>query len=240
VTMTSGTGTCTVKANQVGNDNYNAATEVSQDVTAVKAAQTITFAALADKTLGDPDFTVSATGGGSGNPVTFASGPASVCTLIVATVHIVNVGTCTVTASQLGDTNYLAATPVAQAFNVIYRWDGFLQPINDTAHQIGLAESKFKLGQTIPAKFVIKNVQGTVIQQVGNPGFSRSNRLGTCDVYTVPEATDPVAPDAGASYIWDGSQYHYNWSTKGMAAGEYRIYANLADGTSRFVDICLS
>ena len=35
-------------------------------------------------------------------------------------------------------------------------------------------------------------------------------------------------------------QYHFNWSTKGLTAGEYRIFANLADGTARYVDICLT
>jgi hypothetical protein len=41
-------------------------------------------------------------------------------------------------------------------------------------------------------------------------------------------------------YQGDGSQYHYNWSTKGLTSGEYRIYANLADGTHRWVDVCLT
>jgi large repetitive protein len=40
-----------------------------------KATQTITFGTLADKTFGDPPFTVSATGGASGNPVTFSPNP---------------------------------------------------------------------------------------------------------------------------------------------------------------------
>ena len=39
----------------------------------VKGNQTITFAALADRPYGDPPFTVVATGGASGNPVTFAA-----------------------------------------------------------------------------------------------------------------------------------------------------------------------
>ncbi len=117
----------------------------------------------------------------------------------------------------------------------------FTQPINDTAHQTGLAESKFKVGQTIPAKFVIKDAAGNVIQQVGNPTFSRSNNLGSCDTTTAPEAVLELASDAGTQYVWAGSHYHYNWSTKGLTAGEYRIYANLADGgTGRYVDICLT
>jgi hypothetical protein len=49
-----------------------------------------------------------------------------------------------------------------------------------------------------------------------------------------------VPADNVPVFTWDGSQYHYNWSTKGLTAGLYRIFANLADGTVRSVDICLT
>ena len=49
-------------------------------VSATKAPQSITFAALGNKTFGDPPFTVSAIGGGSGNPVTFSVGATGNCT----------------------------------------------------------------------------------------------------------------------------------------------------------------
>jgi hypothetical protein len=131
-------------------------------------------------------------------------------------------------------------TFLGSSLKIVYGWDGFLQPINDTAHQTGVQESKFKLGQTIPAKFVLKNAAGAVVQQATAPTFSRSGNLGACDSTATPDTTDAVTPDAGVTYTWDGSQYHYNWSTKGLAAGEYRIYANLADGTKPWVDICLT
>src|SRR5207248_7351682 len=50
-TMTSGTGTCTVKYDQAGDSNYNAAAQVTESVTAQKANQTITFGALANRTF---------------------------------------------------------------------------------------------------------------------------------------------------------------------------------------------
>jgi len=68
-------------------------------------------------------YTVAATGGASGNPVTFSAGPTSVCTssgTTGATITLVGVGTCTVTASQAGNGNYSAATPVQQSFTVSY------------------------------------------------------------------------------------------------------------------------
>jgi hypothetical protein len=125
---------------------------------------------------------------------------------------------------------------------VIYGWNGFLQPINDTAHQIGLVESKFKAGQTVPVKFVLKDAAGVIVQQTVNPTFTRSANRGACDTVTQAETDVPaVTPDPSAVYTWDGSQYHYNWSTKGLGTGEYRIFANLNDGsTNTWVDICLN
>jgi hypothetical protein len=126
-------------------------------------------------------------------------------------------------------------------YGVQYGWNGFLQPINDTAHQTGLTQSRFKLGSTVPAKFVLRNAAGQSVQQATNPTFTRTNRLRACDANAVSEPLPgDILPDGGASYSWDGGQYHYNWSTKGIKdSGVYRIYANLADGTQRWVDICL-
>jgi hypothetical protein len=90
-------------------------------------------------------------------------------------------------------------------------------------------------------KFVIKNAAGVIVQQTPDPTFTRSGNLGSCDATTDPETiTEVLTPDATATYNWDGNQYHYNWSTKNLTAGEYRIYANLADGTKPYVDICLT
>jgi len=46
------------------------------------------------------------------------------------------------------------------SYKVIYRFDGFLQPINDTAHQIGVATSIFKGGSAVPAKLQLKKAHG--------------------------------------------------------------------------------
>ena len=88
---------------------------------------------------------------------------------------------------------------------------------------------------------MLRNAAGTAVQQTTSPTFSRSGNLGQCEIgATLETITEFLTPDAGVVYSWDGSKYHYNWSTKGLTAGEYRIYANLADGTKRYVDICLT
>ncbi len=117
-TMLSGTGTCTVQYDQAGNSNYAPATRLTEDVTAAKAAQTIYFDPLPDRIVTDPDFTVTATAS-SGLAVTFSVGAGDQCTIAGSTVHLTAVGSCTVTASQPGNANYLAAAPVSQTFDIL-------------------------------------------------------------------------------------------------------------------------
>ena len=115
-TMTSGTGTCSVIANQAGNTDYAAAPQVTQLVIATQVPQTISFTVSSPVTFGVGPIALSATGGASGNPVTFSvSGPA---VLSGSTLNINGAGTVTVTASQLGNTNYSAAAPVTQMIQV--------------------------------------------------------------------------------------------------------------------------
>jgi hypothetical protein len=109
-TMTSGTGTCSVIANQAGNSNYSAATQVTQTTNATLASQTITFPAPASPAAYNTSFAVSATST-SGLAVTIT--PSGVCSILSGTVTMTSgTGTCTLTASQSGNTNYSAAANV--------------------------------------------------------------------------------------------------------------------------------
>ena len=111
-----GAGSVTVRASQAGNVNYSAAVDVDQTFSVAKASQTISFGALGAKTFGDAPFTVSATGGASGNPVTFtASGNA---TVTGNTVTITGAGSATISAHQAGSADYEAAPDVPQTFTI--------------------------------------------------------------------------------------------------------------------------
>ena len=80
-------------------------------------SQTITFNPLSPVNLGAAPFILTATAS-SGLPLTFVSTTQAVCTVSGSTVTIVATGTCSITASQPGNANYLAATPVTQTFIV--------------------------------------------------------------------------------------------------------------------------
>ena len=73
----------------------------------VTGTQTITFGTIATQTVGTP-LTLGATAS-SGLAVTYAASPSTVCTVSGSTVTFGGAGTCTITASQAGNTYYSAA-----------------------------------------------------------------------------------------------------------------------------------
>lgn len=114
-----GAGTCDITASQVGDDEYNAADAVVRTLTVNKASQTITFATLPVKEVSDNPFTLTATAS-SGLDLSYASSNTSVATVNTnGEVTITGIGSTTITASQAGDANYLAATDVEQTLTVI-------------------------------------------------------------------------------------------------------------------------
>jgi hypothetical protein len=111
------TGTCSIQASQAGNADYLAATSVNQSFQVTQGSQTITFGTLPNKRYGNPAFTVSATAS-SGLAVSFASTTGTICAVSGTTVTLVGVGTCTIQATQAGNSDWTAATPVSQSFTV--------------------------------------------------------------------------------------------------------------------------
>jgi hypothetical protein len=109
-------GTCTVTADQAGNANYLAAPEATQSFAIAQGGQTITFGTAPTVAYGGTG-TLSAAAS-SGLAVTFSSTTPAFCTVSGSTVTGVAVGACTVSASQAGNANYLAAPSVSQTFNV--------------------------------------------------------------------------------------------------------------------------
>jgi hypothetical protein len=112
-----GAGTVVVAANQAGNANYSAATQVTQSITVNQASQTISFTQpTSPVTYGVSPITLSASST-SGLAVTFSlvSGPGTVSG---STLTITGVGTVVVAANQAGNTNYSAATQVTQSIVV--------------------------------------------------------------------------------------------------------------------------
>jgi hypothetical protein len=161
-TMASGTGICSVIANEAGNINYTAATQVVATVNAIPAAQAIVFTKSAPATAAyNSTFTVAASGGASGNPVVFTS--AGACSNSGATYTMTNsTGTCSVIASQAGNVNYTAAQAV--------------QTVKSTGPLVTLSSASIDfgtvyLGATTPKSIKVTN-SGTATATLKDPLIS--------------------------------------------------------------------
>ena len=112
-TMTSGTTACSVKYDQAGDTNYNAASQITESVTAQKANQTITVNTHAPTNATyNSQFTVAATASSS---LAISYSNSGVCTNTGATYTMTSgTGTCTVKYDQAGDTNFNAASQVTE------------------------------------------------------------------------------------------------------------------------------
>ncbi|MEW7280956.1 MBG domain-containing protein [Aquimarina sp. 2201CG1-2-11] len=100
------------------NSNYNLTFVAGTLNITNKIPQIITFGTLTDRTYGDANFALTATGGASGNPITYVSSNTAVATISGNTVTIVGVGTTTITASQAGNATYADAVDVPQLLTV--------------------------------------------------------------------------------------------------------------------------
>jgi hypothetical protein len=115
-----GAGTIVIAANQAGNTNYTAATQVTASIVVNQKAQTITFSPSTPVTYGTPPITLTATGGASGNPVSFSiiSGPGTLSGTNNSALAVTGAGTIVIAANQAGSANYSAATPVTSSIVV--------------------------------------------------------------------------------------------------------------------------
>ena len=93
-------------------------TTIAINQTFNKASQTISFNALPIDTF-KVKTTQALTASSVLNSITFTSSNASVATVSGSTLTLTGIGTTTITASQAGDANYNAATPVTQTFTVV-------------------------------------------------------------------------------------------------------------------------
>jgi hypothetical protein len=206
-TMTSGTTTCQVKYDQAGSANYNAAPEITESVTATKAAQAVTVATHAPASaVFNSQFTVVATGGGSGNAVTFSSGGG--CSNSGATFTMTSGTTiCQVKYDQAGNSNYNAAPEVTESVTA----QKASQAITVTTHAPASAvfNSQFTVAANAPGGAVAYSSGGSC----SNSGatFTVTSGTGTCTVMydqagsanynAAPEITESVTATKAAQAV---------------------------------------
>jgi hypothetical protein len=174
--------------------------------------QSITFAAIATQTAGASiNLTATAT---SGLAVSFASTTPVVCTVTGATAMLNAAGTCTLQASQPGDTAWMAAPTVTQNFIVIAAQTACATPAptnpavgSGTYQQIAINPAVYGTGST---------AGWTVF------AFSQEGNLSGPGDPQVLEMVPNVVPRAWARWDTSGthaSDYNFGYPAQAEAAG---------------------
>lgn len=109
-----GAGQTTIVAKQAGNDNFNPAPDIARTLIVAKANQIITFPDLnLNLSYGDQPFNLGVVSS-SGLPLVFSVNDFQVGSVFNGLFFINGAGECTVTVTQPGNTNYLAAASVTK------------------------------------------------------------------------------------------------------------------------------
>jgi hypothetical protein len=202
--------------------------------------QTITFGTLSNKTYGDADFNVSATAS-SGLPVSFAA--SGNCTISGGTIHITGAGSCTITASQAGNSSYNPAPDVSQSFDIAKApvtatagsgsatYDGATHAPSacvvsgDYTGDLTCANNLASVGPNAGTTAIAPVVSGT-----GLDNFEITSVNGS---YTIDKANADCAV-AGYSVIYDGNAHTASGTCTGVL-GESLSGLNLNGTTHTFV-----
>src|SRR5262249_9719257 len=138
--------------------------------------QTISFDQPANKTFGDAPFTVSAAAS-SGLPVSFAASGA--CAVNGAVVTLIGAGSCTITASQAGDSNFSPALNVSRTFSIA-RADTTTTIIADTPDP-SLVDQQVTVNYQVSSQASGSGMPtGTVTITAGGDSCSGTVAAGSC------------------------------------------------------------
>lgn len=185
-----GVGTTTITASQSGNDMYEPAPDVEQELTVTKGNQTITFSALESRVLGSPPFELTATAS-SGLPVSYSSVTPGTITVTGSQVTLLNAGVATIRATQPGNDLFNAAEPVLQSFCV-----------NPAKPSITVTNNNSP-SATLTSSSLVGNQwykDGVLISGATNSTFI-ANEPGAYTVKVTVESCESVASDPAAIII---------------------------------------
>lgn len=195
------TGNTTITASQAGNDNYLPAASVDQPLTVLNAGQTITFAALADRTFGVAPFELSAESRATignaptGLTVAFASSNLQVATISGTTVTVVGAGETTITATQPGNSNFASAAPVER-----------LLKVNKATATVTLGNLAATYNGTPRAATATTNPQGLTVNFTYNGSATAPTNVGTYPVVATIDSANYVGTANGNLVIAKGPQ----------------------------------
>lgn len=190
-----------------------------------QAPQTISFTSTApNPALHNGTYAVSATAT-SGLAVTLTSLTPAVCPLTGNTATFIDIGTCTVAATQPGNASFLVAPQATQSFSVVYHFSGFSGSISETTI------NGAKAGAAVPFSFSLDRDYGLDILAANSPTTVATPCDGSAPSTDVTETS--TAGASGLRFNAASLMYVYTWKTeKGWTGTCRRLVLTLKDGTN--------
>lgn len=193
-------GTCLLTAAKleasVTNSNFLDVVSPAVTFTFTGTSQTISFSQQSNVAYSNSTFNVPAPSASSGLTVSLQSDTPSVCTNSSRVITIVSTGTCSIRATQAGNSTYAAATDVVNTFEITQK------AVTVTAL---LSSSTMTFGGTQPTKsFTVSGLVGSDAISSVTYTYSTSN---TADA---PNATGTHTLTPSAAVFSTGSESNYN------------------------------
>ena len=154
-------GECAVIATKADDVNYLSKTSASTLITLQKAAQSIAFTPIAGSGILLQGGTITASArASSGLTVTISSDTQPTCTVSGTTVTLVADGICTLRGTQLGNSNFNAATAVTTSFEISPKPIPETSPIEYPRLQ---SPNTYRVGDAVELSIAPTTYQGMVI-----------------------------------------------------------------------------
>ena len=213
------------------NSRGTIASTVTRKVTVTPASQTITFPALGSVAVGSGPVIPGATAS-SGLAITYTSSVANVASVSGSTLTILGAGTTTITASQSGNVDYLAATPVSQVL-VVTNFPVTNPPVtNPLVTNPPSTNSSNPPSWTPPTGLRYSAlVYAKVLDENGNPITAYGSKLAAFNGSSIAGVATPFAGPGGTTLFYL-NVFANQSSVSGMT---YQVY-NAATGVTSTLD----
>jgi Bacterial Ig-like domain (group 1) len=216
VTNAAGQIAFVVSGDQPGADTLNAyvangGPSGTGTMTYTLPVQTITFTSSPphNPVVGG-SYPLAATGGGSGNPVTFSidsTSSSGACSVSGGTVSFTGVGLCVINANQAGNADYSAAPQIQQRFSIGYATSGFLAPVSNSP-----TVNTGRGGRTYLLKWQLKNANGQYVSAL-SAVQAITAKATSCSAFNSDPTGATTTGGNGLRYDSASNQYVYKWAT---------------------------
>jgi hypothetical protein len=151
------------------------------------------------------------------------SGLLAAATLTLSGGNAYGVGAFAAACSGAVDIAGNSAPSLTANYTVAYAFSGFLPPVGPS--------NEFKLGSTIPLKWQLRDASGNYINRLNAVQTLQLSYLGVCSGSTGNTVDLETTGATGLRYDASSNQFIFNWQTKGLPSGCYRITLSLDDAT---------